>query len=71
MNFCMPIESDNGSEDDVSYSVSSEPEFYALEEEEYDEEDNTGVMEMVGNQIIPIEILCQMNCKKIVVTIVL
>ena len=63
-NFSMPIESD-GSEDDSSYSESSESDFDALEEEDYDEEEDIGVMEeMVGNRIIPIQSLCQMIRKK-------
>ena len=70
----MPIESDDGSEDDSSYSASSESEFDALEEGEYDEEEDIGVMEMVLNRIIPIErfvlddllnkLLSQLCCEK-------
>ena len=73
-NFCMPMDSDNGSEDDSSYSASSESEFDALEEGEYDEEEDIGVMEMVLNRIIPIErfvsddllnkLLSQLCCEK-------
>ena len=61
----MPIESDNGSNNDSTYSVSSDSDFNILDEGEYDDKENNGVSYMARNQIIAIESLCQMICKNL------